>query len=274
MPNNHPPTPGGQNPKFASPETAPQKQLEDLRSKFRLAPLPTGVNKIAGLVQGKNSASMDEITNILDPDQMTSQRLISMAYPRPAARVGATVQMATSRLGLNRVIVVLVGDLLTQALMETFETMVALPVEIGNSSAMTSAEHGYLTGSVKFTGQATGQVTLTFSPHLSLLITTKLLGGNLEDHDAEAIHDAIGELVNIITGSLQSKLCDAGLPSEVGLPEVSYQASLPKEPVPGGSMDQFFFCQGAHTLAVTLSIDPSGARAPNTKGTSWRANEA
>jgi CheY-specific phosphatase CheX len=272
MHNNPPPPPGGQNRKFAPSETPPKQTAEDLRSKYQLAPHPTGVKKIASLVRGKNSASMEEITNIIDPDQMVTQRLISMAYPRAAARIGATVQMATSRLGLNRVIVVLVGDLLTHALMETFETMVALPMEPCTSSTMTLAEHGYLTGSVKFTGQATGQVSLTFSPHLSLLIATRLLGGNMEDHDLEAIHDAIGELVNIITGSLQSKLCDAGLPSEVGLPEVNFQASLPKEPVPGGSMDQFFFSHGIHTLAMTLSIDPSGSRAPSTKGTAWRVN--
>jgi len=209
---------------------------------------------------------MEEITEIIDTDHVVTQRLITMAYPRPAARQGATVQMATSRLGVNRVIVVMVGDLLTQALMETFDTMVSLPVEIGDSSAMPLSEHGYLTASVKFTGQATGQVTLAFSPHLSLLIATKLLGGILEDHALEAVHDAIGELVNIITGSLQSKLCDAGLPSEVGLPNVNYQTALPKESVPGGSLDQFFFCHGVHTIAVTLSLDPSGARAPSPRG--------
>ena len=73
------------------------------------------MQKIAGLAKGRESASMDEITEIISTDSGVTQRLMSMAYPKTAARLGATVQMATSRLGVNRVIVVMVGDLLTKA---------------------------------------------------------------------------------------------------------------------------------------------------------------
>ena len=201
-----------------------------------------------------------------------------MAYPKPAARQGATVQMATSRLGVNQVIVVMVGDLLVHAVTEAFETMVAITLETDDGSAMSMAEHGFLTGSVYFTGQTNGRVTLSLSPHLSLLIASRLLGGNLDDeHSAEAINDAIGELVNIITGNLQSRLSDAGLLSEVGLPEVTYQSTLPKEAVPGGSNDHFYFRCGLHTLVVSLSINPSPQsipKAPTTRGSDYRANGA
>ena len=252
----------------------------DLRAKFQLAPQPPAVQKIAGLVKGRESASMEELTEIINTDSGVTQRLITLAYPRQAARLGATVQMATSRLGVNRVIVVMVGDLLTKAVIETFETMCAMTLEAAEPSTITLSEYGFLTGSVKFTGETTGQVTLAFSQHLSLMIAAELLGGDLdEEHPPEVINDAIGELVNIVTGNLQSKLCDAGLPSEVGLPEVKFQRTLPDDSVPGGSNDQFFFRCGMHALAVILSIDPSapkapGLKAPSTKGTSWRANGA
>src|ERR1700735_787361 len=156
---------------------SPTKGPNDLRTKFQLPPQPPDVQKIAGLVKGRESASMDEITEIIRTDSGVTQRLISQAYPRQAARLGATVQMATSRLGINRVIVVMVGDLLTKAVIETFETMVSMTLEIDDPSAMPLAEHGFLTSSVKFTGQTTGQVTLAFSPHLGLLVAAKLLGG-------------------------------------------------------------------------------------------------
>ncbi len=247
----------------------------DLRARFQLPPQPPGVQRIAGLVKGKETSSMDEIVEIIDKDHSVTKRLITMAFPRAAAREGATVQMATSRLGVNRVIVVLVGDLLTQAVIETFETMVAMTLETDDPSAMSMAEHGYLTGTVKFTGQTNGYVTLALSPHLSLLISARLLGGTLDDeYTPEVINDAIGELVNIVTGNLQSRLCDAGLPSEVGLPEVKFQPTLPKDTVAGGSTEQFYFRQGMYTLAVNLSIDPSPQRAPATRGTEYRANRA
>jgi hypothetical protein len=67
------------------------------------------------------------------------------------------------------------------------------------------------------------------------------------------------------------------MPSEVGLPEVKYMASLPKDPGAGGSFDEFYFRSGTHILVVQLVIDPSAPkasalRAPPTKGTTWRAN--
>ncbi len=100
----------------------------------------------------------------------------------------------------------------------------------------------FVAGSVRFSGQAAGQVTVAVSPHLALMLSATLLGGDMDtEYPPEVINDALGELVNILTGNLQSKLCDADLQSEVGLPEVKFQATLPKEVVPGGSLDEFFF---------------------------------
>jgi CheY-specific phosphatase CheX len=263
-------------------QVAPTKPPVDLRTKYNLAPQPVSVDKIAGLVKGRASASMEEITEIIDSNTGVTQKLISLAYPKQAARLGATVQMATSRLGVNRVIVVMVGDLLTKSVIETFETMVEMTLEV-NDAPVPLADHGYLTGTVRFTGENSGQVTLAFSPHLSLLITAKIMGGDLggEEHTPEIINDAVGELVNIVTGSLQSKLSDAGLRSEVGLPEVRFVSTLPREAaIEGGSSDQFNFRCGVHTLVAHLSVDPSAPkasaaqRAPPTHGANWRANGA
>jgi len=270
------------NPRPSGPAPDPNVGL---RAKFNLAPQPASVTKIAGLVKGRASASMEEISEIINKDTGVTQKLISLAYPRQQARIGATVQMATSRLGVNRVIVVMVGDLLTKSVIETFETMVEMTLEHADTTAISLADHGYLTGTVRFKGENSGQVTIAFSPHLAMLITAKIMGGDLgsEDHTPEIINDAVGELVNIVTGSLQSKLSDAGLNSEVGVPEVKYQPTLTKEAaVNGGSSDQFFFRCGVHTLVVHLSIDPSSPkieppgprRAPPTHGTTWRANGA
>jgi CheY-specific phosphatase CheX len=213
------------------------------------------------------------ITGIISTDSGVTQRLMTLAYPRQTARLGATVQMATARLGVNRVIVVMVGDLLTKAVVETFETMLAMKLDLADPATVSPAEHGYLTATVRFKGENNGQVTLAFSPHLSLILAATLLGTDMdEEQSPETVNDTIGEIVNIVTGNLQSKLCDAQLQSEVGIPEVKFEQSLPKEEIPGGSFDQFFFRCGMHTLVVNLSIDPSKPKAPSTKGNTWRAN--
>jgi CheY-specific phosphatase CheX len=255
-------------------------ETSDLRAKYKLPPLPPNVQKIAGLVKGRSSASMDEITDIINTDSGVTQRLITLAYPKPSARQGTTIQMATARLGVNRVIVVMVGDLLTKAVIETFETMAEMTMDVVDASSLMPADHGYLTGTVRFTGPTSGKVSLAFSPFLSMMIAAKIMGGGLDDEQsAESINDAIGELVNIVTGNLQSKLSDAGLASEVTLPEVKFESVLTRETNQGASSDEFFFKCGTHTLIAHLSVDPSAqaitrppARAPLTKGNTWRAN--
>jgi CheY-specific phosphatase CheX len=251
-----------------------------LRAKFSMRPQPANIDQIAGLVKGRESASMDELNNIITGTQGVTQRLINMAYPRQAARLGATVQMATARLGVNRVIVVMIGDLLTQAAYETFETMASMPLEKDDPTAIAMPEHGFLTGSVKISGKTNGQVTLALSPHLSLIIAAQILGASMDEELApDVINDAIGELVNIMAGNLQSRLADAGLPSEVSVPDVTFRTTLPKEAVPGGSSDLFFFRHGMHTITLHLTINPSApaitaptGRAPMTRGSDYRAN--
>lgn len=266
----------------AKPGLVPVNPGDQLRAKFDLPPQPESVEKIANLVKGRANASMDEISGIIEGNTGVTQRLIKIAYPRQDARLGATVQMATSRLGVNRVIVVMVGELLTKAVVETFETMVQMPLEVEDNSAMSLSDHGFLTGSVRFSGQTNGMVTLALSPYFSMMVAAQVLGGEMDNElPPEAVNDAVGELVNMVTGNLQSKLCDAGMTSEVGLPEVTFQATLPKEAIPGGSSDQFFFRHGLHNVAVCLSIDPGAPpepaapaqrRAPSTHGNVWRAN--
>lgn len=229
----------------------------ELRARYGLRPLPPGVGKIAGLVKERQTASMDRITKIIGADSVMTQRLVTMAFPKVAARTGATVNSATSRLGVNRVILVIVGDILKEAVTETFETMISIPLQMDDLSEMPISQPGQLTGTVKFKGKANGQVTLAFSRNLTILVAARLTGGNLEDeYSEEILRDAIGEIVNIVTGNLQSRLHDAGLESEVGLPEVTRPSSFPNDTIPGGSSERFFFHQGMNNLTVNLSIAP------------------
>jgi CheY-specific phosphatase CheX len=238
-------------------------QINELRKRYSLAPVPSNVEKIAGIVDGREKATMQQITRIFDGDIQMSQRLMIAAYPKVAMRETATVQMATSRLGLNRVVQMLVGDLLTQAVVETFQTMVSIPLETDNGAKFPPARDGQLMGSVKFKGKANGEVTLAFSPFLGVLMTAQVLGGNIDDkYEQEVINDAVGEIVNIITGNLQSRLCDAGLTSEVSLPEVKIQTVFPTVTVLGGSSERFYFRFGTYYLGVNLCIAPFGNEAP------------
>jgi CheY-specific phosphatase CheX len=243
--------------------TAQLPHINDLRKRFALQPLPSGVGKIAGILENKEKATINQLTRILDADRVMTQRLIMAAYPKAANREGATIQSATARLGLNRVILMLVGEMLTQSVVETFDTMLAISLETDDGVKFPNPRDGLLMGSVKFNGKANGEVTLAFSSFLGVLIAARSLGGNIEDkYPPEVINDAVGEMVNIITGNLQSRLADAGMPSEVALPEVKIQTVFPTVTILGGDNDRFYFKYGTYSLGVNLCIAPFGNEAP------------
>jgi CheY-specific phosphatase CheX len=238
-----------------SARTAPAAPPKDLRAQFNLAPTPGSVDQIAGLVKGTQS-EMREITRIINRDTAVTQRCMMTAYPKAEMRENATLDMATTRLGLGRVISLIVADLLQQSVIETFRTMVGLELTAEDPVTMPTAS-SYMIGSARFKGRATGDVLLAFHPPFERFITAQILGGSPQDKwEVETIHDALGELVNIITGNLQSRLTDAGLPSEMGLPAVKQQSVFPTVTILGGTSDRFYFTSGEHKLGVNLCISP------------------
>ena len=237
--------------------TPPKAPPKDLRAQFNLAPTPGGVDQIAGLVHGKDNSEMREITRIIKRDTAVTQRCMITAYPKAEMRENATLDMATTRLGLSRVISLIVADLLQQTVIETFNTMIGLEMTAEETEKMPEPAAGLIIGSARFKGRATGDVLLAFPLEFGRFITAQVLGGSPDDDwPVESIHDALGELVNIVTGNLQSRLTDAGLPSEMGLPTVKHQSVFPTVTILGGSSDRFHYRNGDHHLGVNLCISP------------------
>ena len=86
--------------------------------------------------------------------------------------------MATTRLGLSRVISLIVADLLQQSVLETFATMAGLDLKQEDPTQMPMPPGGLLIGSARFTGRATGDVLLAFPHQFSRFLTMTLLGGS------------------------------------------------------------------------------------------------
>ena len=229
----------------------------DLRSQYQLAPVSPVVKKIARLVEGKNDAPLDEIAKVINTDPGLMQRLIVMAYPRASARSSATVETALTRVGISNVILLLVGDLLIKTVTDTFGTMIQIPLNCEDPTIIPTMEKAWhISASVQFSGKATGKVVLVFSQGLGNLIACRLLGSENEEMAEEVIADGVGELVNIVTGNLQSRLDDAGLPSKMNVPSVQVLETFPKDTIPGACSELFFFVYDRKALAAIVSINP------------------
>jgi hypothetical protein len=213
------------------------------------------VEKIARLVDSRERAPMEEIAKIIDGDHSITGQLMKRAFPRAPSREGATVQMATSRVGINYVIVLAITDLLRQYVIEVFQEMASLPLNKDDASSGPASESDYLVGVVQFHGKATGKVSFMFSSALSLIVTDRLLEPGTE-MTPESIQRCVTDVVERIADRLAAGLSEGRLPSQVDAPEIFLREEMPEEtPAKGMTEEELYFRHGTTAgLRVKLQV--------------------
>jgi hypothetical protein len=213
------------------------------------------VEKIAKLVDSRERAPMDEIAKIIDGDHSITEQLMKRAFPRAPAREGATVQMATSRVGINYVIVLALSDLLRQYVIEVFQQMANLPLSKDDVAAGPMADADYLVGVVQFRGKANGKVSFMFSSALSLIVTDRLLEPGSE-LTPESIQRCVTDIVEAIADRLAAGLKEGRLPCQVDAPDIFLRDEMPAEDAPPkGTTEELYFRHGATAgLKVNLNV--------------------
>jgi hypothetical protein len=213
------------------------------------------IEKLARIVDIRQRASLDEIARVIDNDHALTGPLMQRAYPRAPVRQAATIQMATSRVGINYIIILLMTDLLTQYVLEMFQDMASIALTKDDPSLIPLEERSYLVASVKFKGKANGTVYFVFTSAMSLLVADRVLGAGVE-LNVETINDAVSQLTGEIARNLEQGLCAGRLPCTVEEPEISLGNMALPATVPGGSHEEFYFRHSGHGLRVHLCVSP------------------
>lgn len=87
----------------------------------------------------------------------------------------------------------------------------------GNESAPAETHLEGIAGSIGLSGKVTGIVYTAFSDDLAKMIAGKIMGGDVGEQE---VCDVVGELTNMITGNLKSRLCDMGFNCSLSIPSV------------------------------------------------------
>lgn len=213
------------------------------------------VAKIAKLVRSREEASLEEIAAIIDNDVAVTGRLMAKAYPRAPARETATIQMATSRVGINYVIVLYITEILTQYIIETFQKRASIALTKENASLVPLEDREHIVASVRFSGKASGRISLVLSSTMCLTIADRMLADGVE-MTLENINGAVCEIVNTVAGTMQAALSAGRLPCQFEPAEVGQQSLSPDVKIPGGSNEEFYFRHGGQGLRVHLAVNP------------------
>jgi len=143
----------------------------------------------------------------------------------------------------------------SNALSEMFEKMLSMKVMVADAKPQTTVKGNKIVGSVSFAGELLGSICI-YVPHgFAVFITAAMLGmeaGEIESE--EEIHDVIGEVSNIVGGSLKSRFCDSGLPCELSIPSITSGSDFHIESMNWARCERYVFGNKEHAGIVEVFI--------------------
>lgn len=223
--------------------------------------MPESVARLTDLVSQQES-DVDLIAKVVNKDKGLTARLLRAANPRAMTEEGytiTTVEEALMRIGIGCVLLLAMGTPLSHALIKTFQTMLGMKIETVNPNTATPFIDEHVLGTIGFSGKAEGKVYLRLSKEGARLIASQILGLTLEELTNNAdITDAVGEMLNIITGNFKSNLCDAGLDCRLHTPEITHTDDFSVCAVPGGGSERMAFRSPQMLVYVDVTVNPWG----------------
>jgi CheY-specific phosphatase CheX len=103
-----------------------------------------------------------------------------------------------------------------------FHTMLSMDVSPAEADPPLELSGSKIVGCVSFTGDVIGNICIHVSRQFGRIMTAAMLGMEVDEiEDDEEINDVIGEVSNMVGGDMKSKLCDAGFPCVLSIPNVT-----------------------------------------------------
>lgn len=105
-----------------------------------------------------------------------------------------------------------------KSVQNVFETMLQLPVQIGQPSLKKAGEASFdVSGIISMTGDVDGSVVLSFPTAVAERVVSLFTGSDMA-HTHEDFADAVGELVNMVSGGAKAQF--VGKRVTIGCPSV------------------------------------------------------
>ena len=228
--------------------------IDALLKKYQLAPLPGNVQRLGKLIQGGFDKNADEIAAVIKADESLTARVIQVASRGKQRAVEMEIEQAVMRVGVGAITLVVMSELLVQAVTKTFSTMLSAELQIREDLLVPD---NLVVGRIDFSGKANGRVYLRIPCSAADWMVTKFLGKDAAPDPGEILADVVGEVLNIVGGNFKSNICDAGLLCTLSVPTVEVMANCDRVPVTEDQNHQtiFFYVDGV-PIFLDLVIMP------------------
>jgi CheY-specific phosphatase CheX len=238
---------------------ATQKEYDALAKRYGFAPAPESVMRLTKLVADQY-ADLDEIARVIEGDRNLTTRLLRVANHNAVCEAEYTVdsvEQAIMRNGIGIALILAMGTPLSLALQKAFQTMASLKLDQFPAHQLTGVNGEHMRGRIGFAGKVTGHVYLRMTLPSSRAVAAAIFGSKPEDmNNTDEIRDAIGELLNIMTGNFKSNLCDAGLECKLTPPEVGITDDYDTPIEQGGCIERMAFRAGNIHPFIEVTANP------------------
>jgi chemotaxis protein CheX len=108
-----------------------------------------------------------------------------------------------------------------EAVQQVFSGMLSMDLKEEPAGSLPADAKGQVAGSVGFVGKGSGVIYLYAGATSAVTLASRMLGiPEAEIEGDEMVNDVVGELTNMVCGSVKSKLCDGGWPCKLTIPSV------------------------------------------------------
>lgn len=239
--------------------SAETKQYDELAKRYGFAPIPESVTRLTQLV-AQQYADLDEIAAVIQSDPSLTARLLRVANPHATCEAEFTVdtvEQAIMRNGIGGALILAMGTPLALALKKAFLTMLSMKLEQFPAHQLVGVDGEHMRGSIGFSGKISGHVYLRMTLQSARTVAAGIFGCKPEEmNNTDEIRDAIGELLNIMTGNFKSNLCDSGLDCKLEPPKVGITDDYSTPIEPGGGIERIAFRCGSIHPFVEVTANP------------------
>lgn len=143
-----------------------------------------------------------------------------------------------------------VESFVTEAVTNVFDMMLSMKTEAFKPDSPPDTEGDRVVATVGFSGGLVGAICIQLKQDFARLITATMLGIELNDIEGiEEVKDVIGELGNMIGGSVKSRFCDADLRCVISIPSITHGSDFNISTLKGAKKKRFYF---RHQQGISL----------------------
>ncbi len=140
------------------------------------------------------------------------------------------------------------------SVIDVFDTMLSLEAKISEADTEVLESNRFM-GTVKFTGDVVGIVTIQMSYDFARIMTASMQGIETEEvEDDEEIKDLLAELSNIVGGKLKSAYTDIGLYCKLTTPSITIGSDFTMQSLNMDKYEKLVFLSQEHPVIVEVVV--------------------